>query len=345
MSFGHEQLLVSCGKRSGLPIAVAVHSTRLGAALGGCRLWSYPSWQDGVRDVLRLSASMTVKCAVAGLPAGGGKSVIALADGQRLDTRQRRAALLDLGDLVDSLGGCYRTAEDVGTNTADMAVVRERTPHVLGVAGEPAEPTAQGVFAAFQATVMRLTGGTDLTGLRVTISGLGQVGSRLARMLAVRGAVLAVTDVDPDKQAIAAELDATWVLPADALAMPADVLVPAGVGGVLTAEVIDALQCRAVVGPANNQLADDDGDVRLAGRGILWAPDFVANAGGALYAILREAEGYQLADVEARVRGIGSTVTDVFDRAERDGVTTLAAAQRLASERLAAGASISITSN
>ncbi|MFD4255401.1 Glu/Leu/Phe/Val dehydrogenase dimerization domain-containing protein [Amycolatopsis thermoflava] len=334
MSFEHEHLRVARGPRSGLPIAVAVHSTRLGPALGGCRLWEYPSWEDGIRDVLRLAAAMTVKCAVAGLPTGGGKSVIAVPPGHRLDAGRRRAALLDLGDLVDSLGGRYRTAEDVGTSTADMAVVRERTPHVLGLAGEPAEATARGVFAALEATVERVAAGTGLAGLRFAVSGLGQVGSRLARMLAARGARVTATDVDPAKQAVAAEVGARWAGPREVLTAPTDVFVPAGVGGLLTAEVIAGLRCRAVVGPANNQLATDDADLRLAERGILWAPDFVANAGGALYAILREGDGVDADTLDARVRGIGDTVAELFARAERDGTTPLAAARALAAERL-----------
>lgn len=334
MTFGHEQLLVSCGKRSGLPLAIAVHSTQLGPALGGCRLWSYPSLFDGMRDVLRLSAAMTVKCAVAGLPAGGGKAVIALPPGHRPDADQRRDVLLDLGDVVESLGGRYRTAEDVGTATVDMRVVRERTTHVLGLAGEPAGPTADGVLAALKATVKRLTGNASLGGLRVTISGLGQVGSRLARMLHTRGAVLTVADVDPAKQTVASELAARWVTPETALTTPTDVFVPAGVGGVLTADVIDGLRCRAVVGPANNQLATWDGGERLAARGILWAPDFVANAGGALYAILREAERCDADTVDARIQGIGDTVAALFERAERNGITPVKAALQLAAERL-----------
>ena len=340
MSFRHEKLLVSRGVRSGLPIAVAVHSTRLGPAVGGCRMWPYPDWRDGVRDALRLSAAMTLKCAVAGLPTGGGKAVVVLPPGQRPDPARRRDVLLDLGDVVESLGGGYRTAEDVGTGTADMAIVRERTSHVLGLTGEPAAPTARGVFAALEATVARFAGDPEPGGLRVVISGLGQVGSRLARMLAERGAVLTATDVDPAKRAVAAELGATWVAPGEEFTVPAEVFVPAGIGGVLTREVIDELRCRAVVGPANNQLAEDDGDLRLAARDILWTPDFVANAGGVVHTYLREAEGVDADVAEARVRGIGDTVADLFERAERDRVTPLAAAKALATERLRGGAEL-----
>jgi leucine dehydrogenase len=258
---GYERIVIARGERSGHSIAVALHSTALGAALGGCRVWQYPSWRDGLEDALRLSAAMTVKCAAAGLPTGGGKTVIALPLGSALLPEERRSVFLDLGDVVESLGGRYRTAEDVGTSTVDMHVVRERTAYVLGLNAEPAAPTAQGVFAALEATVSHLGGKgrdvpPDLEGRRVTISGLGQVGSRLARRLTERGAILTVTDVAEGRKALADELGARWVSPAEALIVPAEVFVPAGVGGLLTSEVIDGLDARAVVGPANNQLAE-----------------------------------------------------------------------------------------
>jgi leucine dehydrogenase len=341
--FDHEHVALEAGARSGLPITVAVHSTRLGPALGGCRVWQYPNWQDGMQDALRLSAAMTLKCAVAGLDTGGGKSVIALAPGEVLDGDRRRAAMLDLADIVDGLGGSYRTAEDVGTSAADMQIVRERTAHVFGLPtaaggiGEPAEPTAVGVYSALRATVDRAFPGAGLAGLRVTISGLGQVGSRLARTLAAEGAVLTVSDIDGGKQTLAEELGARWVRPEDAPAVPTDLFVPAGVGGVLTDEVIDGLDCRAVVGPANNQLARPDGADRLAARGILWAPDFVANAGGALFAILADGENRGYDEVLARVNLIGTTLGELFDRAERAGITPLAAAHAAADERLGRG--------
>lgn len=330
----HERIVAARGERSGLPIAVAVHSTLLGPALGGCRLWTYPTWREGLDDALRLSAAMTVKCAAAGLPTGGGKSVIALAPGTRLNPDTRRDAFLDLGDVVASLGGTYRTAEDVGTSASDMHVVRERTPHVLGLDSEPAGPTADGVYAALRATLRHLDADADWAGRRVTIVGLGQVGSRLARRLAVAGAVLTVTDVAPERRALADELDAAWVdSTAAALAVDADFLVPAGVGGLLTDEVIDRLRCRAVVGPANNQLATPDGADRLARRGIVWVPDFLANAGGALHVILRESLGMAEAEAALRITGIGESVTTVLAASSPER-TPLACAHELAQSRL-----------
>ncbi len=263
--FAHERVEVITGRRSGLFIAVALHSSVLGSALGGARLWTYPHWSDALGDALRLSAAMTLKNAAAGLDAGGGKSVIALPPGTTLDADRRRAAFLDLGDAVESLHGLYRTAEDVGSTTDDMLVVSERTEHVVGLpdtvggSGEPAGPTSLGVYESLRATLERVAGTADVAGRRVTISGLGQVGSRLAVRLSAEGARLTVTDVNPAKRDLAAELGADWVSPGEEHLVPADVFVPAGIGGLLTDEVIDALDAKAVCGPANNPLADHSG--------------------------------------------------------------------------------------
>jgi leucine dehydrogenase len=341
--FEHERVLVVRGPRSGLQITVAVHSTRLGPALGGCRMWHYDSGEDALADALRLSEAMTLKNAAAGLPAGGGKSVIRVPADRVLDDAQRRDALLDLGDAIESLGGAYNTAEDVGTNSDDMAVVNERTEHVVGLpsatggVGEPSEPTAIGVYSAIRATVRRLTGSDSVRGLRFTVVGLGQVGSRLATRLTEEGAVLTVTDVYPAKRALAEQLGAEWVEPQNAHLVETDVFVPAGVGGILTDEVIDSLRCRAVVGPANNQLATPGGAERLARRGILWAPDFVVNAGGVIYLFHMNEPDADRADVFARIEGIGDTLTAVFDEAEVRGTTPAEAARQLAAEKLAAG--------
>lgn len=336
----HERLLIVRGVRSGLTITVAVHDTRLGPALGGCRVWHYRNWSEAVADALRLSRAMTYKNATAGLNHGGGKCVIYLPEGTVLNADRRRAAMLDLGDAVESLAGSYQTAEDVGTTAADMAVVAERTSHVCGLpsesggVGEPSDPTSIGVYASLLATLDEAFGHRDVAGRRVTVAGLGQVGSRLATRLAADGAALTVTDVNPAKRALATSLGATWVEPEEAHRVPADVFMPAGVGGVLTAEVIDGLSCSAVVGPANNQLAEPDGAAQLAARGILWAPDFVVNAGGVIYLARMSGGGGDLAETMRAVEGIGETVTAVFRTAREGGLTTLQAAERLAQDRL-----------
>lgn len=341
--FTHERVEVVTGSRSGLVITVALHSSVLGSALGGARLWTYPHWSDAVGDALRLSAAMTLKNAAAGLDAGGGKSVLCLPEGTVLDADRRRAAYLDLGDAVEQLGGLYRTAEDVGSTAEDMLVVSERTAHVVGLpstaggSGEPAVPTSIGVYESIRATLERVTGTSDAAGRRLTISGLGQVGSRLAEKLAADGAVLTVTDVNPAKRELASTLGATWVEPGGEHLVDADVFVPAGIGGVLTDEVIDALHAKAVCGPANNPLADHSGAERLAGRGILYAPDFVVNGGGVIYLDLVAKNLGTMDEIMQRVAGIGNTVRRIFDEAESRGLTPLAAAEELAAERLAAG--------
>ncbi|GAA3629638.1 Glu/Leu/Phe/Val dehydrogenase dimerization domain-containing protein [Microbacterium awajiense] len=341
--FTHERVEVITGRRSGLFIAVALHSSVLGSALGGARLWNYPHWNDALADVLRLSAAMTLKNAAAGLDAGGGKAVIALTPGTDLDAERRRAAFLDLGDAVESLHGLYRTAEDVGSTTEDMLVVSERTEHVVGLpdsvggSGEPAGPTSLGVYESLRATLERVTGSSEVAGRRITISGLGQVGSRLAVRLAAEGATLAVTDVNPVKRDLAVELGASWCPPGEEHLVPADVFVPAGIGGLLTDDVIDSLDARAVCGPANNPLAHRSGAERLAARGILYAPDFVVNAGGVIYLDLVAKEQGTRAQVMERVAGIGATVRRIFDDADARGVTPLAAAEGIAAERLEAG--------
>ncbi|WCM54980.1 Glu/Leu/Phe/Val dehydrogenase family protein [Microbacterium sp. EF45047] len=341
--FTHERVEVITGSRSGLFIAVALHSSVLGSALGGARLWTYPHWSDALGDALRLSAAMTLKNAAAGLDAGGGKSVIGLPEGTVLDADRRRAAFLDLGDAVELLGGLYRTAEDVGSTTEDMLVVSERTAHVVGLpstvggSGEPAGPTSLGVYSSMQAVFERIAGSASPAGRRVTISGLGQVGGRLAKRLADEGAVLTVTDVNPAKKELAAAIGATWVEPGAEHLVPADVFVPAGIGGVLTDEVIDALDVKAVCGPANNPLADHSGADRLAARGILYAPDFVVNAGGVIYLDLEAKHLGSTEEIMARVAGIGDTVRRILDDAETRGITPLAAAEELAAARLNAG--------
>lgn len=339
----HERVLITRGPRSGLTVIVAVHSTRLGQALGGARVWNYGHWTDGLADALRLSQAMTMKNAAAGLLRGGGKSVVVVPSGVVLDEAQKRDAMLDLGDAVESLGGAYMTAEDVGTSAELMAVVHERTEHVCGLppeqggVGEPADATAAGVHASILATLGHVFGSNDAAGRHFVISGLGQVGGRLARSLAAAGARLTVTDVAEHKRALADELGADWVDPAEAHRVEADVFVPCGLGGVLTPAVVDELRVRAVVGAANNQLASREVAGLLRDRGIVWAPDFVVNAGGVIYLDVAGEPGADQAALDARIAGIGDVVAAVLQDAVSTGSTTLDAAERLARARLDAG--------
>jgi len=338
--FTHERVLVTTGSRSGLTIIVAVHSTVLGQALGGARVWQYPDWTDALADALRLSAAMTLKNAAAGLPRGGGKSVIHLPLGTVLSIAQKRDAMLDLGDAVESLDGAYMTAEDVGTSAELMAIVAERTSHVCGLppeqggVGEPADATAAGVHASVLATLDAIFGTREVAGRRIIISGLGQVGGRLARSLAAAGAELTVSDVDLTRMTLATQLGATWVDVPDAHRVEADLFVPCGLGGVLTERVIGELNSRGVVGAANNQLAQREGAEQLAARGILWAPDFVVNAGGVIYLDQASLPGASQEAIEERVAAIGDTIAEIFRDAAATGITTLEAAERLANGRL-----------
>jgi leucine dehydrogenase len=305
-------------------------------------MWTYDDSRAAVRDALRLSRAMTFKSAVAGLPLGGGKGVIMLPDGQAtLTGERRRDALLDFGDAVDLLGGRYITAEDVGTSDGDMKVIAEETAHVAGLAlerggsGDPSPWTALGLQAAIEETCERAFGSGDLTGRRIAVIGLGHVGEPLARGLAAAGASLLLADVADEKRAIADELGAGWAGPADAMVADVDLVAPCALGGILDDAIVPRLRCRAIAGAANNQLASDAIAELLHARGILWTPDYVANAGGIInIAVELEPEGYDAARARERVLAIRDTVRTLLDLAERDSTTPLAAARSLAESRL-----------
>jgi leucine dehydrogenase len=305
-------------------------------------MWGYGDSRAAVRDALRLSRAMTFKSAVAGLPLGGGKGVIMLPAGAPpLAPARRRDALLDFGDAVAQLGGRYITAEDVGTSDGDMTVIAEQTEHVAGLAlerggsGDPSPWTALGVETAIRVAAERLWGSGELGNRSIAVIGLGNVGGTLARLLAAGGATLTVADVAPGKRALADELGATWAEPADALRADVDIVAPCALGGVLDHDSVPELRCRAVAGAANNQLASDEIAGVLRARGILWAPDFVGNAGGIInIAVELEPAGYDPERARARVLEIGDTLRAVFATADADGITPLAAAQQIARQRL-----------
>ncbi|MDQ3759299.1 MAG: Glu/Leu/Phe/Val dehydrogenase family protein [Actinomycetota bacterium] len=320
-------------------MAIAVHSTALGPALGGARLWHYANEEDGIRDALRLARGMTFKAAAAGLDLGGGKGVICAPAGAAPKGSERRAILHDFGDLVESLDGVYITAEDVGTAPEDMVVIATRTRHVTGLpasqggAGDPSPFTAIGVQAAMRAAGNVAFGSPDLTGKRVVVAGVGHVGERLANGLAKAGAELVLSDVNPRKQILAGELGARWVEPEHALSTECDILAPCAVGGAIDSDNIDALRCRVVCGAANNQLADEALAHTLASRRILYAPDFIANAGG-LINVYRELHSFSAESAEKLTLGIEGTMGAVLARATQEGRTPLEAAHALAEERL-----------
>jgi leucine dehydrogenase len=336
-------LLVRRGGRSRLFTIVAVHSTARGPALGGCRMWHYDDARRAVRDALRLSRAMTFKSAVAGLPLGGGKGVIMAPDPAAPARRGLRAdALRDFGDTVEQLGGSYITAEDVGTSARDMERIATTTSHVTGLSrrrggsGDPSPWTALGVEAAIGVCCERVFGSSSLAGRTIAVAGLGNVGARVAAQLARGGATLLVTDIDAGKRGLARDLGARWIAPEDALHAAVDVLAPCALGGVLDHDTVTALQAPVVAGAANNQLADDDVAGLLARRGVLWAPDFVVNAGGIInISVELEPDGYDPHRARTRVRGIGDTLRRIFDDAEATAATPLEAAMALARERLA----------
>ncbi|MEA2226892.1 MAG: leucine dehydrogenase [Solirubrobacteraceae bacterium] len=303
-------------------------------------MWSYGDTGAAIDDALRLARAMTYKAACAGLPLGGGKGVIALPDGAPRG-HARRDVLLDFGETVDALAGSYVTAEDVGTSSRDMTVIAQATSHVSGLAqarggsGDPSPYTALGVQEAVLASCERAFGSRSLKGRSVAVVGLGSVGLRLARLLARRGATLVVTDIDEGRRADAERLGARWAPPDRALTAEVDVLAPCALGGMLNEETVPRLQAPVIAGAANNQLADDAVADLLAGRGILWAPDFVCNAGGIInISVELEPEGYDPRRARRRVQGIGDTLQAIYDAAGGD-TTPLQAAMDLARRRLA----------
>ena len=334
----HERVIIERGQRSGLPIIVAVHSTALGQAIGGCRLAAYPDWRDGLTDALRLSAAMSGKCALAGLPNGGGKTVVALAPGRTLDATARREVLHDVADVIADLDGAYATGPDMGTGPDDMATIAERTPYAFcrpiaaGGSGDSSEHTAAGVVASLRAMSTRPLGARSFA-----ILGLGRVGAHVLRMLAGTGATLVVSDTDDDRRTLADEYGATWTTPEACLTAGVDVLIPAATGGLLTPESVPTLRCAAIAGPANNQLDDPGTADLLHERGILWAPDIVVSAGGIVHATAVELHHETSEQATARVHAIGDTLAEVL-RTARDEGTTPAAAARARAEKLIAGA-------
>jgi len=344
---GHEQIAFGHDTATGLRAIVAIHDTTLGPAMGGCRIWPYASEAEAVTDALRLSRGMTQKSALAGLALGGGKAVI-IGDPQRHKTPELMRAM---GRVIDNLGGRYVTAEDSGMSVADLRVLNETTPHVVGITndrradgsahdGDPSPATADGVYRGIRASVRARLGRSELRGIRVAIQGAaGSVGQRLARHLAADGARLTLADIHSDaSQALANELDASVVKPEAITAVPADVFSPCALGATINPPTRPQLRCSIVAGAANNQLASPDDGIALWQAGILYAPDFVINAGG-IIDVGAQYYGYDPADVDSRVAGIEDTLTTIFERAYRDDVPPETIAKELADERLIAARS------
>jgi leucine dehydrogenase len=329
----YEEVRACRGPRSRLHMAIAIHRTVDGRSLGGLRFEPYDTPDDAIADVKQLARAMTVKAAVAGLMLGGAKGVIAHPPGPPPDGELRGLALEDFAELVDSFGGRYITAQDAGTSIEDISYVGRFTDHIAGRplseggCGDPSPYTARGIEVAIRTTL-----GAPIAGRHVVVIGLGHVGGKLAQRLHDAGARLTVADINDHKRSLADQLGAKWMAPEDAIAAEADVLAPCALGGVLAPDTIARLGVPVVAGAANNQLAADGVADALLDRGIVWAPDFVINAGG-LIAVEDELHGFDSGRVERSIERIGDTLNEIYDRAARENTNTLIAAQQLAVER------------
>ena len=335
---GHELVVFGHDARTGLRAIIAIHSTTLGPAAGGCRMRPYATTAEAVADVLRLSRGMSYKNAMAGLALGGGKAVI-MGDSRKAKTAELFEAF---GRLVDSLGGRYVTAEDVGTTITDMSNVARATRYVAGLGtapgragGDPGPKTALGVHLGIKAAVKFRLGRSDLKGVKVAIQGLGGVGQHLCGLLAAEGAELFVADVQPAAvQRAQEQFKAHPVAVEEVLALDVDVLSPCALGAVLNSKSIPKLRARIVAGAANNQLAQDGDGAALQAASILYAPDYVINAGG-IISVSREYQGgASEAQVIADIQAIPARLTEIFERARRENRPTNQVADHMARERL-----------
>jgi len=312
---------------------IAIHSTALGPAIGGTRFWHYENDEAAIKDLLRLARGMTYKNALAGVPFGGGKSII-VRDDQPFDREQLFRAH---GRFVETFGGHYITAEDVGTSPADMEFVRMETNHVaglLGKSGDPSPVTARGVFRALQAAAKHRWGSDDVTGKTVALQGCGHVGYYLASNLRQAGARLIASDVDAGKvERVVKEFGAVAVAPDEIYGSAADIFAPCALGGIINDQTIPQLKVEVIVGGANNQLLEMRHGDDLHRLGLLYAPDYAANSGGVINGC-RELLGWETSQSAAKVDEIYDTLLDIFRVADKEGIPTYKAADRLAERRL-----------
>ena len=332
---GHEQLVICNDNSAGYRGIIAIHSTTLGPALGGTRFWHYASDEDAIVDALRLARGMTYKNAVAGLNLGGGKSVII----GNNKTTDREMIFRAHGRFVESLGGRYITAEDVGTSTADMDFVHMETKNVSGLAGRSGDPspvTAHGVFRAIQASARERWGSDDLSTKTVSVQGCGHVGYYLAKELHEAGAKLIVTDIDAERvKQVVTEFGARAVGPDDIYSVQADIFAPCALGGIVNDQTIPKLKVQIVCGAANNVLLEERHGDALVKKEVLYTPDYVANAGGVIN-VYSELAGWSSARAFRKADEIYETVLKVFKIASTDKVPTYVAADRLAEQRIQA---------
>jgi len=339
-----ETAIIHYDRPTGAWIFIAIHSTRLGPAVGGTRMKPYASVQAALQDAMRLAAGMTYKFATPGMPFGGGKAVIAIpAD---FEAQSRPSLLRRYGALIHQLGGLFSTGPDVGTSPADMDIIAEtgapyifaRTP-AAGGAGDPGPFTARGVFAGIEETCEHLFGDISLVGRRMLVQGAGDVGAKLINYLCDAGATVAFSEVDEGAiRKVRDDLGLEFVPPEVVYTTECDIFAPCALGGVLNADTIPQLKCRAVVGGANNQFATQEDAERLRARGILYAPDYVVNVGGAMAITSMEMKGWSQERAEREVvESVRRALRQIFEVASKEGITTDAAARQLAENRLSAG--------
>ncbi|MBS0420075.1 MAG: Glu/Leu/Phe/Val dehydrogenase [Proteobacteria bacterium] len=329
---GHELITSRQQPHVGLTAIIAIHNTRLGPAIGGCRMLKFPDAEAAITDVLRLSRGMTYKAAIAGIPYGGGKAVI-----MGNPAVEKTSALMHaMGEFVESLQGRFITSFDSGTSLEDVRTMSERTRFTAGAlagAGNASESTAYGVFQCLKVAVRYRLGRSDLQGLHIAIQGVGNVGSRLAHLLRDSGAVLSISDTDAEKAAGVAATTGAHIVDSDTIhRIEADVYSPCALGGVLSARTIGELRAKVVVGGANNQLAQKEDDQRLLEAGIVYCPDYLANAGGIIDVHYQRCNGSQEA-VRKHIEALPETFVEVMERSRALGTGTGAVADRIAEER------------
>lgn len=332
----HEQVVFCHDKTVGLKAIIAIHNTSLGPALGGTRMWNYKSEDEALVDVLRLSKGMTYKAAAAGLNLGGGKAVI-IGDAK---TQKTEGLFRAFGQFVNSLNGKYITAEDVGTCEQDMEYIYMETPWVTGIpkdfggSGDPSPYTAHGVLMGIKASTKEKLGTDSLKGIRVAVQGLGNVGSNLVKYLHQEGAIVTVADIDQDKAKLMVDKFGAHMSSTEQIVFTdCDVFAPCALGAVVNDQTISKLKCKVIAGGANNQLAEARHGEMLREMGILYAPDYVINAGG-LMNVFVELEGYSSDRAFDKTRKVYDNLMKVYSIAKRDNVGTHVAADRLAEERI-----------
>ncbi len=326
---GYEEVVRCDNSEVGFTAWIAIHNSFRGPALGGCRVWSYPKEQEGLTDVLRLSKGMTYKNALARLPLGGGKSVVH-AD---LDLVDRKALFTELGKFVEHLDGRYITAEDVNSTLEDMAVVKEQTRHVVtvGASGNPSPFTAYGVYCAIRASVRHQLRRERLDGLTVAIQGVGETGGRLAELLKNDNCRLVVSDINPrNVSKLREKIDVEEVMPEAIYDIGCDIFSPCALGGILNSKTIPRLLCQIVAGSANNQLLNEEDGWYLHKRGILYAPDYAANAGGVINISCEIGCTYNRQKAMRLTARIEKTLQDIYNLSKEQNQPTSLVANTIA---------------